>query len=85
MIASNNDGVWNTSGASLEFAIEPALYQTWGIRTAALIATLAIIAWVIRRRTQVVAVNIQTRLIERLDERETESPVNYMTPCCREF
>jgi signal transduction histidine kinase len=70
VIASNNDGVWNTSGASLEFAIEPALYQTWWLRTAALIATLGIIAWVIRRRMQVVALNVQARLVERLDERE---------------
>jgi signal transduction histidine kinase len=70
VMASNNDGVWNSSGASLEFAIEPALYQTWWLRTAALVATLAIIAWVIRRRMGVVAANIQARLVERLDERE---------------
>ena len=70
VIASNNDGVWNSSGASLEFAIEPALYQTWWLRTAAIIAALAIIAWVIRRRMQVVAANMQARLLERLDERE---------------
>jgi signal transduction histidine kinase len=70
VMASNNDGVWNSSGASLQFAIEPALYQTWWLRTAAIIAALAIIAWVIRRRMQVVAANIQARLVERLDERE---------------
>ena len=70
VIASNNDGVWNSSGASLEFAIEPALYQTWWLRTAAIIAALTIIAWVIRRRMQVIAANIQARLVERLDERE---------------
>jgi signal transduction histidine kinase/ligand-binding sensor domain-containing protein len=70
VIASNNDGVWNTTGASLEFSIEPALYQTWWLRTVAIIAALAIIAWVIRRRMQVVAANIQARLVERLDERE---------------
>jgi len=70
VIASNNDGVWNTTGASLEFAIEPALYQTWWLRAAAIVAALALILWVIRRRMQVVAVNIQARLVERLDERE---------------
>jgi signal transduction histidine kinase len=70
VIASNNDGVWNSSGASLEFAIEPALYQTWWLRAAAIIAMLAIVAWMIRRRMQVVATNIQARLVERLDERE---------------
>jgi signal transduction histidine kinase len=70
VIASNNDGVWNSSGASLEFAIEPALYQTWWLKTASIIAALAVIAWVIRRRMQIVAENIRARLIERLDERE---------------
>jgi signal transduction histidine kinase len=28
VIASNNDGVWNETGATLEFAIVPAFYQT---------------------------------------------------------
>jgi len=70
VIASNNDGVWNTTGASLEFAIEPTLYQTWWLRTAAMVTALALIVWGIRRRMQVVAVNIQARLVERLDERE---------------
>jgi len=70
VIASNNDGVWNTTGASLEFAIEPTLYQTWWVRTAAMVTALALIVWMIRRRMQVVAVNIQARLVERLDERE---------------
>ena len=29
VIASNDDGLWNTTGASLAFAIEPAWNQTW--------------------------------------------------------
>ncbi len=70
VIAANNDGVWNLSGASLDFAIEPALYQTWWLRAAAIVTLFSIIAWVIRRRMQIVAANIQTRLDERLDERE---------------
>jgi signal transduction histidine kinase/ligand-binding sensor domain-containing protein len=70
VIACNNDGVWNSSGASLAFTIEPAFYQTWWLRTASLMVLLAVIAWVIRRRMHVVAQNIHARLAERLDERE---------------
>jgi signal transduction histidine kinase/ligand-binding sensor domain-containing protein len=70
VIASNNDGVWNSSGASLEFAIEPALYQTWWLRTASIVAALAIIGWAIRVRMLVIAKNIRARLVERVDERE---------------
>lgn len=70
VIASNNDGVWNSSEASFEFTIEPALYQTWWLKTASVLVALALIAWVIRRRMQIVARNIHARLAERLDERE---------------
>ena len=28
MIASNNSGVWNETGATLDFSIAPAYYQT---------------------------------------------------------
>ena len=69
-IASNNDGVWNTSGASLEFTIEPAFYQTWWLETASAMLALAVLAWAIRRRMLIVARNIHARLAERLDERE---------------
>jgi signal transduction histidine kinase len=70
VIASNNDGVWNPSEASFEFTIEPALYQTWWLQTASVMAALAVIAWVIRRRMLIMARNIHARLAERLDERE---------------
>ena len=70
VIASNNDGVWNSSEASFEFTIEPALYQTWWLKTASVLAALGVIAWMIRRRMQIVVQNIHARLAERLDERE---------------
>jgi signal transduction histidine kinase len=70
VIASNNDGVRNPSEASFEFTIEPALYQTWWLKTASVMVALAVIAWMIRRRMQIVAQNIHARLAERLDERE---------------
>jgi signal transduction histidine kinase len=70
VIASNNDGVWNSSGASLEFTIEPAFYQTWWLRMVTALLALALLAWAIRRRMLFIAQNIHARLAERLDERE---------------
>jgi hypothetical protein len=32
VIAANNDGVWNESGASLAFVIPPAFVQTQGFQ-----------------------------------------------------
>ena len=69
VIASNNDGVWNSSGASLEFTIEPAFYQTWWLQTASAMLALAVLAWVIRLRMLIMVRNIHARLAERLDER----------------
>jgi signal transduction histidine kinase/ligand-binding sensor domain-containing protein len=70
VIASNNDGVWNTIGATLEFFILPAFYQTmwfqivWGVAAAGLIWLLYSI------RLRQVTANIKARLGERLNERE---------------
>jgi signal transduction histidine kinase/ligand-binding sensor domain-containing protein len=36
--AANNDGVWNETGASLAFAVQPFFWQTWWFRLAALAA-----------------------------------------------
>src|ERR1700731_3034447 len=68
--ACNYDGVWNSSGASLEFTIEPAFYQKWWLKTASAMLALAVLAWVIRLRMLIMARNIHPRLAERLDERE---------------
>jgi len=38
VIASNNDGVWNTAGASLEFRLLPHFYQTWWFYSALALA-----------------------------------------------
>ncbi len=42
VVASNNDGVWNETGASLEFRLQPFFYQTgWFYGVCALLAALA--------------------------------------------
>jgi len=45
VMASNNSGVWNEQGASLDFAIAPAYYQTNWFRALGVVALLALL-WV---------------------------------------
>jgi signal transduction histidine kinase/ligand-binding sensor domain-containing protein len=69
VIACNNDGVWNEEGASLNFVITPAWYQTaWFRGLCVVIALLAI--WVIfRLRVRQIARAMKSRFDERLAER----------------
>ena len=73
VIASNDDGVWNTAGASLAFTIAPAWNQTWwffGLVALTLVATpaLAAVAWQ-RRRARLAAERTQARFEAMLAER----------------
>ena len=49
-IASNNDGVWNTDGASVRFTILPSWYATWWFRSLAALAVLGLLSAVYRVR-----------------------------------
>jgi signal transduction histidine kinase/ligand-binding sensor domain-containing protein len=70
VIASNNDGVWNETGATMSFTILPAYYQTAWFRVLCG-AILAFLLWLfLRLRLRRVAARMQTRLEERLAERE---------------
>ncbi len=68
--ACNNDGVWNTLGASLDFTVTPAFHQTWWFRALLALAPIALAAWLIRLRMKFLVHNLQERLAERLAERE---------------
>ena len=73
VIASNDDGVWNTAGASLAFTIAPAWNQTWwflALVALTLVATpaLAAVAWQ-RRRARLAAERTQARFDAMLAER----------------
>ncbi len=68
--AANNDGVWNNQGATLIVRIPPTLIQTWWFRlTALLIFALAFWGGYALRLKRVSA-RIQSRLEERVAERE---------------
>ena len=69
VIASNNDGVWNETGASLDFSIAPAYYQTAWFRTAILVSVLALVWAIYTFRVRQLARQFDARLQERVNER----------------
>ena len=70
VIAANNDGVWNNTGASFGFTIAPAFYQTsWFYALCGLVG-VAILAALHLLRTRRVAAQVRARLEVRLAERE---------------
>ena len=70
VIAANNDGVWNNTGASLHFTIAPAFYQTRWFVALCVLAAVAILACAYRIRIEQVAAQARGRLEARLAERE---------------
>jgi signal transduction histidine kinase/ligand-binding sensor domain-containing protein len=54
VIASNNSGVWNETGAVLDFSIAPAYYQTAWFRTLALVTFLSLLWSAYRIRLRVI-------------------------------
>jgi signal transduction histidine kinase/ligand-binding sensor domain-containing protein len=72
VIAANNDGVWNVSGAALAFVIPPAFVQTgWFISLCLASGLLAV--WVlVRLRVHQVTVKVHRRLEQRMEDRLNE-------------
>jgi len=69
VIASNNDGVWNEAGASVDFYILPAYYQTAWFRLACAAAALLLL-WatyqlLVQQLERRFAVGLEARLNER--------------------
>lgn len=68
--AANNDGVWNETGAALDFTVVPAFHQTAGFRFLAAAAVLMALVAVYRLRIRQIAKRMGERLEERIVERE---------------
>jgi signal transduction histidine kinase/ligand-binding sensor domain-containing protein len=69
VLACNNDGVWNEAGATLDFDLLPAFYQTQWFRLLCALV-LIILAWgAYRLRVWQVTTNLRGRFEERLKER----------------
>jgi len=69
VIACNNDGVWNEAGASFDFSIDPAYYQTRWFQASWAIAFLALLWGLYRYRLHQIAREFNMRLEERVGER----------------
>lgn len=69
VIAANNSGVWNEEGASLDFSVVPAYWQTNRFR-AVCFAALVLVLWALYRlRLRQIAHAFTARLEERVGER----------------
>jgi signal transduction histidine kinase/ligand-binding sensor domain-containing protein len=69
VVACNNDGIWNEAGATLDFSVAPAWYQTTLFRLLC-VATVIFVVWVLYRlRVRTIARAISARFDERLAER----------------
>jgi len=69
VVACNNDGVWNEEGATLNFSIAPAWFQTTWFRALCAAAALSIVWAFYKWRVQQVARAASARFDERLAER----------------
>jgi signal transduction histidine kinase/ligand-binding sensor domain-containing protein len=68
--AANNDGIWNTTGATLDFTIPPAFTQTRAFIALCVLAATAVVLMLVQLRIRQVAARLRGRQQERLDERE---------------
>jgi signal transduction histidine kinase/ligand-binding sensor domain-containing protein len=67
--ASNNDGVWNETGATLDFEVTAAWYQTIWFRSLCVLACVMLLWAIYRLRVRRIAGTIKILFDERLDER----------------
>ena len=69
VMASNNSGVWNEAGASLDFSVAPTYYQTSWFQVSCAAAFLALFWVLYRYRVLQIAREFNARLEERVNER----------------
>jgi signal transduction histidine kinase/ligand-binding sensor domain-containing protein len=70
VVACNNDGVWNLSGASIQFTIPPAFYQTMWLKWVAALFCACLFWLLIKLRMRWLSLRIQERWAARASERE---------------
>jgi signal transduction histidine kinase/ligand-binding sensor domain-containing protein len=69
-IASNNDGVWNETGAAVDFEIPPAFFQTKWFLAIWIVGAAAVLWLLFILRLRQLQEKMRGRLEERLSERE---------------
>ena len=70
VIAANNDGVWNRTGATVHLDIPPTFFQSAGFIVLCVVLGLALLWALYRLRIAQVAERLRSRLEERIEERE---------------
>ncbi len=70
VIAANNDGVWNETGASIDVVIPPTFVQTKTFVFICILGAVAIVWAAVRFRVRQVSARMRLRFAERLAERE---------------
>jgi signal transduction histidine kinase/ligand-binding sensor domain-containing protein len=69
VIASNNDGVWNDTGAALDFKVAAAWYQTYWFRTLCSVLGVLMVWAIYQMRVRQISGTMKARFDERLAER----------------
>jgi len=69
VLASNSDGLWNSSEAAIDVEVEPQLWQTWWFQLAMLLCAALTAMLLYRIRTQRLTRLLSVRFEERLAER----------------
>jgi signal transduction histidine kinase/ligand-binding sensor domain-containing protein len=69
VIASNNDGLWNETGATLDFKVAAAWYQTYWFRSLCLVVIVLLLWAIYQMRVRQIAGTMKARFDERLAER----------------
>ena len=69
VIACNNDGVWNQTGAFADIVVPPAFYQTAWFQASCAFAGLALLWGLYRYRLHQIVRDFNLRLEERVNER----------------
>jgi len=69
VIASNSEGVWNSSESVLQLVIEPLFWQTWWFRLSISIAAIIVALAFVRLRVTQLTKQLNIRFEERLAER----------------
>jgi signal transduction histidine kinase/ligand-binding sensor domain-containing protein len=70
VIASNDDGVWNETGAELAFAIPPSFTQGVWFKGICIFGFAGVVYSAYRLRVRQVTAQLRSRMFERLEERE---------------
>ncbi|HXJ93686.1 MAG TPA: ATP-binding protein [Terriglobia bacterium] len=69
VIASNEDGIWNMQGATLQFSIAPAWFQTIWFRTLCMVAFFVLLGGLYQMRLRQVRHQFNLSLEARVNER----------------